>query len=196
MVTGGGFRQTGKVIYFNAILYNKDYVKNPDETALPIFGEPIVKSPEFDFSHTSYYEPEMGANLAKYFALYELVEHPDNLPDYKIHAVNIEDRAAVNGKRVINIDPGYVAMEKVVAASTKNFTHRIYLRDNIYGDLQLYRRKGKYIPLEWTFQDYQFDSVLGFFEKARKILEERVGMPSTCGIIQEKVQPDRRFNED
>lgn len=183
MVTGGGFRQTGKVIYFNAILFNKDVVKNPDDIAMPIFGEPILKSPEFDFSHTSYYEPEMGQNLVKYFALYDRIEHPDDLPDYKMQAVAIEDVNQRDGKRVINIDPGYVAMEKVVAASTKNFTHRVYIRDNIYGDLQLYRRKGRYVPLEWTFQDYAFDSTIGFFEKARKLLEDSSGMADTCGII-------------
>ncbi|MGE4318179.1 MAG: DUF4416 family protein [Deferribacterales bacterium] len=189
MVTGGGFRQTGKVIYFNAILYNRDKVKDPDAIAVPIFGEPILKSAEFDFSHTSYYEPEMGEHLAKYFALYDVVEHPDNLPDYKIQAVNLEDTLSEDGKRVINIDPGYIAMEKVVAASTKNFTHRIYIRDNIYGDLQLFRRKGAYIPMEWTFQDYQFDFVLGFFEKARKILEEKAGKADTCGILYNKKKP-------
>ena len=91
MVTGGGFKQTGKVIYFNAILYNKDMVKDPDSIAAPLFGEPILRSPEFDFSHTSYYEPEMGQNLVKYFALYDKVELPDDLPDYKIDAVVIED---------------------------------------------------------------------------------------------------------
>lgn len=183
MVTGGGFRQTGHVIYFNAVLFNKDQVKKPDDIAMPIFGEPILKSPEFDFSHTSYYEPEMGRNLVKYFALYERVETPEKLPDYKAQAVSIEDSNQTEGKRVINIDPGYVAMEKVVAASTKNFTHRIYIRNNIYGDLQLFRRKGRYVPLEWTFQDYSFDFTLGFFEKARKILEDRIGMADTCGII-------------
>lgn len=189
MVTGGGFRQTGKVIYFNAILYNKDLVQEPDSIAMPIFGAPILKSAEFDFSHTSYYEPEMGEHLAKYFALYDVVEHPENLPDYKIQSVNIEDSIAVSGKRIINIDPGYVAMEKIVAASTKNFTHRIYLRDNIYGDLQLFRRKGAYIPMEWTFADYQFDFVLGFFEKARKLLEEKAGKADTCGILHQTKRP-------
>ncbi|MGD9809403.1 MAG: DUF4416 family protein [Deferribacterales bacterium] len=186
MVTGGGFKQTGKVIYFNAILYNRDLVKDPDSIAAPLFGEPILRSPEFDFSHTSYYEPEMGENLVKYFALYDKVEFPDDLPDYKIEAVNIEDGLQQEGKRIINIDPGYVAMEKIVAASTKNFTHRVYLRDNIYGDLQLLRRKGRYIPMEWTFQDYAFDFTIGFFEKARKILEERIGSSGTCGIIPER----------
>lgn len=186
MVTGGGFRQTGKVIYFNAVLYNRDHIKDPDATAMSIFGEPILKSAEFDFSHTSYYEPEMGENLVKYFALYDRVEHPDGLPDYKIQAVTLEDSLSVDGKRIINIDPGYVAMEKIVAASTKNFTHRIYIRDNIYGDLQLFRRKGSYVPMEWTFQDYQFDFVLGFFEKARKILEEKAGTADTCGILHNK----------
>jgi len=183
MVTGGGFRQAGHVIYFNAILFNKDIVKNPDDIASPIFGEPLLKSPEFDFSHTSYYEPEMGRNLVKYFALYDCVETPEKLPDYKIQAVKIEDSHQQDSKRVINIDPGYVAMEKIVAASTKNFTHRVYIRDKIYGDLQLIRRKGRYAPLEWTFQDYSFDFSLGFFEKARKILEERIGKSDTCGII-------------
>lgn len=179
MVTGGGFKQTGLVIYFNAILYNKNLVKNPDDIAMPIFGEPILKSPEFDFSHTSYYEREMGDNLVKYFALYDRVEHPDELPDYKIQAVSIEDSLQQDGSRIINIDPGYVAMEKIVAASTKNFTHRIYIRDNIYGDLQLLRRKGKYVSQEWTFQDYAFDSTLGFFSKKharylRSVLENRI----------------------
>ena len=183
MVTGGGFRQTGQVIYFNAVLFNKDLVKNPDDIAAELFGQPILKSPEFDFSHTSYYEPEMGANLVKYFALYDRIETPDRLPEYKIQAVRMEDELQQDGKRVINIDPGYVAMEKIIAASTKNFTHRVYIRDNIYGDLQLYRRKGRYVPLEWTFQDYSFDFTLGFFEKARKILEDRIGMADTCGII-------------
>jgi len=186
MVTGGGFRQTGRVIFFNAVLYNRDEVKDPDLIAEPLFGKPLAKSAEFDFSHTSYYEPEMGENLSKYFALYERVEHPDNLPDYKIQAVDIEDKLQNERGRIINIDPGYIAMEKIVAASTKNFTHRIYLRDNIYGDLQLFRRKGRYVPMEWTFQDYAFDFVLGFFEKGRKILEERVGMADTCGIIPKK----------
>jgi len=183
MVTGGGFRQTGQVIYFNAILYSKDRVKDPDSLAAPLFGEPILRSPEFDFSHTSYYEPEMGENLVKYFALYDRVEFPDDLPDYKIQAVGIEGEYMHDEGRTVNIDPGYVAMEKVVAASTKNFTHRVYIRDNIYGDLQLFRRKGRYTSLEWTFQDYAFDFTIGFFEKARKILEERIGRADTCGII-------------
>jgi len=183
MVTGGGFKQTGKVIYFNAILYNKDLVKDPDAIVAPIFGEPILRSPEFDFSHTSYYEPEMGENLVKYFALYDCVDYPDDLPDYKIQAVGIEDENQVEGKRIINIDPGYLALEKIVAASTKNFTHRVYIRDNIYGDMQFLRRKGRYVPMEWTFQDYSFDFTLGFFEKARKILEERIGKANSCGII-------------
>ncbi|MCA1928154.1 MAG: DUF4416 family protein, partial [Calditerrivibrio sp.] len=83
-------------------------------------------------------------------------------------ALEIEDRFKCEGKRKLNLDPGYVAIEKVVAASTKNFTHRIYMGKGIYGDLQLQRRGKRYEPLPWTFHDYALNATLSFFDRVRE----------------------------
>jgi hypothetical protein len=170
MVYGGGVRKPLKVIYFNAILYNTDYIEEPDLILESLFGKPILKSKLFAFDHTDYYVPEMGKSLIKYFAGYELFDIPENLPLYKLNAIDLEDSYMRDGKRILNVDPGYVALEKVVAASTKNFSHRIYLKENIYADLQLIRKQKKFLPLPWTFYDYQLDFVVDFFNELRSIL--------------------------
>ncbi|QAR32889.1 DUF4416 family protein [Geovibrio thiophilus] len=170
MVFGGGFREPLKVAYFNAVLYNREHFPEPDTAIVSIFGQPLFKSPEFDFSHTEYYTPEMDRPQSKYFAGYGLIDSPERLAEFKIKAVELENSLMKDGRRFINVDPGYVALEKVVAASTKNFTHRIYIGGRIYADLQLQRRKNAYQPLPWTFQDYTFPQALELFEKVRNYL--------------------------
>ena len=172
MVFGGGFKLPLKVIFFNAVLYNRDYISNPDEILYPVFGEPVLKTVEFPFDHTDYYVKEMGNNLFKYFAGYDIIDYPDVLVRFKHNAVDLEENYKIDGKRVLNVDPGYVALEKVVAASTKNFTHRAYSFDNIYADVQLMRKGKSFMPLPWTFFDYKKDFVLDFFDKLRKIVFE------------------------
>jgi len=167
MVYGGGLRKPLKVVVFNAVLYNEDYIKDPDKHLDTPFGSPVCISDTFSFEHTSYYAPEMGGNLKKYFAGYDLFIFPDEIKNLKLSTVDLERSFMVDGKRVLNVDPGYVALEKVVAASTKNFSHRIYIGSNIYADLQLFRKKGKYRSLPWTFFDYKLDFVLKFFDNMR-----------------------------
>ena len=77
----------------------------------------------------------------------------------------MESMLAIEGKRIINIDPGYLATEKVVVASTKNFTHRIYIGKGIYGDLQLMRQKGVYAAMPWTYPDYIRPEAQDFFNR-------------------------------
>lgn len=174
MVYGGGVRKPLRVIYFNAILFNTEYISDPDAILEPLFGKPIVKSESFNFDHTEYYVKEMGGSLVKYFAGYDLIDFPDRLPLFKLNAVDLEETYKSEGKRVLNVDPGYVALEKVVAASTKNFTHRVYLKDNIFADLQLFRKQKKFRTLPWTFYDYQKDFVIDFFDDLRKVLYKEV----------------------
>ena len=172
MVFGGGFKPPLKVIFFNAVLYNKDYVSNPDDILYPIFGKPIIKTIEFSFNHTDYYVKEMGNNLFKYFAGYDIIDYPDSLVRFKHNTVDLEENYKVEGKRVLNADPGYVALEKVVAASTKNFTHRAYMFDKVYADVQLMRKGKGFVSLPWTFFDYKKDFVLEFFDRLRAIIFE------------------------
>ncbi|MEI8217519.1 MAG: DUF4416 family protein, partial [Elusimicrobiota bacterium] len=68
----------------------------------------------------------------------------------------------------MNIDPGYVTPAKVVLASTKDYSHRIYLSDGIYAEVTMMFQKGSYVFLPWTYSDYQSKAALQFFNRIRK----------------------------
>ena len=119
------------------------------------FGGMDILSERLDFSHTDYYKDEMGEGLFRKIASFEKLIKPDSLPDIKLFTNSIEDEyLKEDGKRIINIDPGYISMEKMVLASCKNFSHRIYLINGVYADLTLIYKGDGFQPLEWTFPDY------------------------------------------
>ena len=132
------------------------------------FGGIDIVSPWFDFNHTDYYEAEMGAPLSRrLLAFTELIQQSD-LADIKLKTNAIEDLFAHNGKRTINIDPGYLLRERFVLASGKNFTHRIYIGRGIYADLTLLYKKGDFMTLDWTYPDYAEPRLHEFLQIVRK----------------------------
>ncbi|HHS13098.1 MAG TPA: DUF4416 family protein [bacterium] len=142
------------------------------------WGSVDAVSPVFDFSaFTDYYENEMGPNLLKCFVGFIPSIDPGRLPAVKHQAQAVEKKWSTDGKRRVNLDPGYVTGSKLVLASTKDFAHRIFLDDGIYGDLQLQYRHGRFRPEAWTFPDYQSETALKFFLEVRAALvhEERDG---------------------
>jgi hypothetical protein len=54
----------------------------------------------------------------------------------------------------VNLDPGYLTRERLVLATGKNYTHRIYLGGGIFGDLTLTYSRGGFKPLPWSYPDY------------------------------------------
>ena len=54
----------------------------------------------------------------------------------------------------MNLDPGYVARERLVLATGKNYAHRVYLSQGIYGDLTLLADRSGFQALSWTYPDY------------------------------------------
>ncbi|HLF85879.1 MAG TPA: DUF4416 family protein, partial [Nitrospiria bacterium] len=69
--------------------------------------------------------------------------------------------------RMINIDPGYLNMAKVVLATTKDFSHRIYLKDGIYAEVTLIYVGDSYYPLPYTFPDFRSKDYIGLFNSVR-----------------------------
>jgi hypothetical protein len=119
------------------------------------FGSMDFLSEKLAFNHTDYYKEEMGDELFRKFVSFEKLIKPDTLPDIKFFTNSLEQEyLSGDGKRMVNIDPGYISMERLVLATGKNFTHRIYLRDGIYADLTLVYKGGSFQALEWTFPDY------------------------------------------
>ena len=132
------------------------------------FGSFDIRSAIFDFNHTRYYFEEMGEGLKKQLFAFKKSIYPDTLPEVKLKTNHIEDQFKNNGKRRINIDPGYLTCAKVVLATTKNFDHRIYLGKGIYGDVHLRYRHNKFIFNPWTYPDYRDKLVIDFLAKLRK----------------------------
>ena len=131
------------------------------------FGQIDLVSSWMRFNYTSYYEPEMGSPLfRRVFAFKPLISQGD-LSAFKLTTNQIEDQHSHQGRRRVNIDPGYMLRERFVLASGKNFSHRIYIGEGIYADLTLIYEKGSFRKLPWTYPDYSDDGMLKFLEQVR-----------------------------
>ena len=132
------------------------------------WGDLIRRSPVFDFTHTVYYAAEMGGGLRKLYCAFSREIDPMQVVDMKLESNRIETESAQEGRRRINIDPGYLEAAKLVLATTKNYSHRIYLGQGIYGDVQLFWRGGRFQSNPWTYPDYQEAPSLAFFTELRQ----------------------------
>ncbi len=131
------------------------------------FGPPDVISPWLAFDQTGYYEPEMGNTLFRRLMAFGKLIEQETLADIKLFTNELEDGFSREGKRLVNIDPGYLLAERFVLATGKNFTHRIYLRAGIYADLTLIYQKGRYRALDWTYPDYAGEPISSFLKTVR-----------------------------
>ncbi|MEE4312268.1 MAG: DUF4416 family protein [candidate division KSB1 bacterium] len=155
---------------FTALMFGEDDVYyRVKEILISELGSVDYESEIFDFRFTDYYEDEMGTELRKTFISFENLILPERLIDIKLRTNEIEAQFLVNGNRRINIDPGYLTDANIVLATTKNFSHRIYLGKGIYGDLHLIYKNRAFHPLEWTYPDYQSPAATAFFLRIKNI---------------------------
>lgn len=141
---------------------------------LSVYGEIIHQSPAWNFDFTRYYEKSMGSKLLRQFFLFAPGYRCEDLAHTKLSTNALEAEIAKKSlwpvERPINLDPGYLTLSKLVLASTKNHSHRIYLRDRIYAEITLYYQKKTYQPWPWTFPDYASPLYIDFFNSAREKL--------------------------
>ena len=131
-------------------------------------------SPGLFFDRTRYYEREMGWPLYRRFITIKGLIRPEGIVDIKLLTNRIEVKYIRDGKRRINIDPGYISLERLVLATGKNYTHRIYLSKGIFADLTLIFHKGSFRPLEWTYRDYSAPSAIGYFNAIREEYKNQI----------------------
>jgi hypothetical protein len=141
------------------------------------FGPAEDISPEKSFDDFSpYYEKEMGKGLTRFFVSFRDLMDPADLAGRKLRANTMEKRLSIAlqaGSRTVNIDPGYMDLARLVVASTKDASYRVYLRDGIYAQPMLRFQHGAFVPFEWTYPDYQDRMFLSFFKKIRDKYKER-----------------------
>lgn len=142
------------------------------------FGAADYFSPEHSFSETEYYRDEMGADLIRrYFSLQRLI-YPDALVHMKHLSNQWEEEFSVDGNRAINLDPGYIHGAKLVLASCKNFSHRVYLGRGIYGEVTMRFENNEFTRLPWTYQDYW--NHRDDLHSIRNILIRQIKEPTEC----------------
>ena len=147
-----------------AIMFTKSNIsllKELKSTLQSKFGPVSIEGPEIDFTFTRFYEKEFGSQLKKRYLFYRGFDI-SNLPPAKVFCQQLENEYSLDGKRQFNIDPGYITKNCVVFASYKARSHRIYIGEKVYADLQLVYENGRWKSFSWTFPDIMDGQVIAF----------------------------------
>jgi hypothetical protein len=139
------------------------------------FGDILYANPPLPWDYSSYYRNEIGEQLYRQIIFFKNIVDPGLLADIKLKTNEIESALSLDGRRRINLDPGYLTSAKVVLASTKNYAHRLYLGKGIYGEITLIYKDETYSPHIFTYRDYQDKSHIDIFLKAREMLKRMSG---------------------
>ncbi|MBN1895745.1 DUF4416 family protein [bacterium] len=138
------------------------------------FGPVDFTSRDFPFDRTDYYRSEMGSPIYRRFVSFEPLILPDEIARIKIVCNGIEAELAADGRRRVNLDPGYMDFDKVVLASAKYNGDKIYLRDGIWGDLTLRYTFKHFEPYPWSFPDFKSGAYLEVFGAVRRIYKKQM----------------------
>jgi hypothetical protein len=135
------------------------------------FGNIDAVSEVVTFDQTDYYQEEMGPHLLRKFVAFDRLINPKDLVTAKLFTNELEERMSEqegSERRVVNLDPGYVSLAKLVLASTKDYSHRIYMGDGIFAEVTLHYANKRFNAWPWTYPDYKTEAYRLFFESLRK----------------------------
>ena len=146
------------------------------EEAIVLLGghfSPVdCRSALIPFTMTDYYREEMGEPLFRHFVSFQGLLAPEMLPEIKIFTNRLEKKLSRNGKRTVNIDPGYMSDANVVIATCKNHYHRVPLKRGIYAHLEYVLKNKQLHFLPWTYPDFQSEDYLVFFRQLFVLFKE------------------------
>ena len=165
-------RYPGKTLLFVGALFSKkDSYLEAYHALQKAFGEVIMETPPVRWDFSEHYKEEMGEPLFRRFLFFKDLIEPDKLSEIKLMTNDLESELGTEGKRNINLDPGYLTFAKIVLASTKNYSHRIYLNKGIFAEVTLIfsKTEGKFIPNINTYNDYKDERYGKFFLLARDL---------------------------
>ena len=142
-------------------------------------GEVDLVSDIWPFDKTDYYKEQTGLSILRQFvSLNELID-PGRLSEIKLKTNRVEEKLAETLTqllpRPVNFDPGIIEPSKLILATTKNYSHRIYIGNRIYAEVTLIFHKGTWQPMEYTYPDYRQECYFAFFDKVRAKLIKQLG---------------------
>jgi len=142
-----------------------------------MIGRIDLVSDIWPFDQTSYYADEIGARILRQFVSFAQLIDPGELAGIKHRTNALEQELAKSlallVPRPVNLDPGIIEPSKLVLATTKNYSHRIYIGKQMYAEVTLVFDKGAWRPLPYTYPDYRSPQYFDFFTKVRgRLLEQ------------------------
>ncbi|MBE3092660.1 MAG: DUF4416 family protein [Chloroflexi bacterium] len=147
------------------------------EILIKRFGEVDIESSTQPFNYTDYYEEEFGENLMQKLFSFSTLIRQDELAEIKIITNGLEKNNNIDKniktnithrKRKINLDPGYITLNKYILASTKNGPSRIYLNQGIYAEITLSFINKSFVPGEYTYPNYKTCEYIIFLTSVRQ----------------------------
>jgi hypothetical protein len=130
-----------------------------------------LRSDVWPFDQTDYYQQQTGPAILRQFVSFEALIDPGELAAAKLATNDVERKLAESldlpVPRPINLDPGLIETAKLVLATTKNYSHRIYIGQKMFAEVTLIYDKGHWKPFEYTYPDYQQQCYHDFFTKVR-----------------------------
>ncbi len=146
--------------------------KKAEERLVRLYGSVDITSPLITFNFTDYYEKQMGKNLKRQFLSFSSLISPEKLGEIKLRTNGLEEEIREElkeGRRVVNLDPGYLTQSSLIMATAKDFAHRIPIQQGIYAHLELLFSKKDIKTLDWTYPDYRSEEYQNFFMETRRI---------------------------
>ena len=160
------------------LAYDQSCLAAAVKTAENKFGKIDAVSDVWPFTQTKYYKNETGENILRQFVTIEKLISPGQLANIKRKTNKLEEKLAkkLNTKlsRPVNLDPGIIEPSKLILASAKNFSHRIYIGKKIWAEVTLNFSKGIWQKFDYTFPDYQQQHYHDFFSKVREKLVKQL----------------------
>ncbi len=145
---------------------NQELEKIAVDALIEQFGEVDCALAPFRFQQTNYYEDEIGSEpLKSFYSFKKLIQREETVEIKRI--TNDFELQLFDGKRKVNIDPGYMTLGQFFLATTKDQRQRVYIKDGIFIEPCLYFQKRKWHHFEWTYFDYRTELYKDYFLKCR-----------------------------
>ena len=157
-------------LFAGVLAASEELLPEIEQALTGLFGPVDMMSETMPFDSTGYYEPQMGKDLKRKFYAFERLVEQDTLAGAKLatNALEQEFAGRCRVERPVNIDPGILLSSKIILASCKDFSHRVYLGQGVYGEITLQYAGGAFRTLPWTFPDYRLEEYHLFFDNLRE----------------------------
>lgn len=126
--------------------------------------------------HSQHYREELGWPIMRKFLFFETLIDPCDIAGIKLKTILLESTLSEDGKRQVNLDPGYITLAKLVLASTKDFAHRVCISKGVYAEVTLTysRKENGFIPQANTYRDFRERQNLELFTRMRQALKAKL----------------------